>query len=172
MGNQESAHKELTCKLIFSKSQGRSNSLKNTDSIREEIHWLIWGHLPEGRGLVELSLEIKTLTDVIFFFLSFPWVTCCQQVSFLLLFFNLTKTVSLAQMFQRTSPDQSTCPHWPLQCFSLCPHRGWPEPAPAHLQCGSHSRELASIPVCLQQFQLGPTASCGRTSPTHTSVCL
>ena len=72
MGNQESAHKELTCKLIFSKSQGRSNSLKNTDDIREEIHWLIWGHFPEGKGLVELSLEMKTLTDVIFFFPFLP----------------------------------------------------------------------------------------------------
>ena len=49
-----------------------------------------------------------------FYFFFFPWVPCCQQVSFLLLFFYLTNTVNLAQVFLRTSPDQSTWPHWPL----------------------------------------------------------
>lgn len=65
---------------------------------------------------MELSLEMKTLTDVIFFFSPFlPLGDLLPAgVISVTLFFNLTKTVNLAQMFQRTSPDQSTCPHWPL----------------------------------------------------------
>lgn len=50
MGNQESAHKELTHKLIFSKSQGRSNSLKNTDDIREGDSLTNLGTFARGQG--------------------------------------------------------------------------------------------------------------------------
>lgn len=60
----------------------------------------------------------------------------------------------------------------PLKRFSLCPPSGWPEPAPAHLQCGSHSREPAQHTSVSATAPAGTYSQCGRTSPTHTSACL
>lgn len=60
----------------------------------------------------------------------------------------------------------------PLKRFSLCPPSGWPEPAPAHLQCGSHSREPAQHTGVSATAPAGTYSQCGRTSPTHTSACL
>ena len=50
VGNQESAHRELTHTLIFSKSQGRSNSLKNTEDIREGDSPTNLGTFARGQG--------------------------------------------------------------------------------------------------------------------------
>lgn len=116
MGNQESAHEELTRKLIFSKSQDRSNSLKNTDDIREGDSLTNLGTFARGQGSGGTVSGNENTDRCHFFF--FPFLPLGDLlpagVISVTLFFNLTKTVNLAQMFQRTSPDQSTCPHWPL----------------------------------------------------------
>ena len=112
MGNQESAHKELTHKLIFSKSQGRSNSLKNTDDIREGDSLTNLGTFARGQGSGG-TVSGNENTDGC----HSPPPTgdlLPAGVISVTLFFYLTSTENLAQVFLRTSPDQSTWPHWPL----------------------------------------------------------